>query len=127
MVSSAARAQMTGMDPERRHDRRDFLGGALASLAVSPLLMTACTPTPSAEAAPADRRTSPAAPGSFRSLKQLDAGSLSVGYAEEGPANGPAILLLHGWPYDIHSYLEVTPILAAAGYRVIVPHLRGFG
>ena len=63
----------------------------------------------------------------FGALKQVDAGDLSVGYAEAGPADGPAVLLLHGWPYDIHSYAEVTPVLAAAGYRVIVPYLRGYG
>ena len=60
-------------------------------------------------------------------LKQVDAGLLSVGYAEADPADGPAVLLLHGWPYDIHSYAEVTPVLAAAGYRVIVPFARGYG
>jgi pimeloyl-ACP methyl ester carboxylesterase len=64
---------------------------------------------------------------SFGPLKQLDAGELNVGYAEAGPAAGPAVLLLHGWPYDIHSYVEVTPLLAARGYRVLVPYLRGYG
>jgi pimeloyl-ACP methyl ester carboxylesterase len=63
----------------------------------------------------------------FGPLKQIDAGLLSVGYAEAGPADGPAVVLLHGWPYDIHSFAEVTPLLAAAGYRVIVPWLRGYG
>jgi pimeloyl-ACP methyl ester carboxylesterase len=60
-------------------------------------------------------------------MKQIDAGTLNVGYAEAGPADGPPVLLLHGWPYDIHSYVEVAPALAAAGYRVIVPYLRGYG
>ena len=69
----------------------------------------------------------PATTASFGPLKQVDAGVLEVGYAEAGPAGGPAVLLLHGWPYDIHSYVEVTPLLAAAGYRVVVPHLRGYG
>src|SRR5512133_1971183 len=69
----------------------------------------------------------PAPSTSFGPLKQVEAGVLEVGYAEAGPAGGPAVLLLHGWPYDIHSYAEVTPLLAAAGYRVIVPYLRGFG
>jgi pimeloyl-ACP methyl ester carboxylesterase len=64
---------------------------------------------------------------SFGPLKQIEAGVLSVGYAEVGPADGPAVVLLHGWPYDIHSFAEVTPLLAAAGYRVIVPWLRGYG
>ena len=64
---------------------------------------------------------------SFGALKQIDAGVLNVGYAEAGPADGPAVILLHGWPYDIHSFVEVAPLLASAGYRVIVPHLRGYG
>ena len=63
----------------------------------------------------------------FGSLKQIDAGVLNVGYAESGPANGRAVLLLHGWPYDIHAYDEVAPLLTAKGYRVIVPFLRGYG
>ncbi|WP_168791507.1 alpha/beta hydrolase [Paraburkholderia aromaticivorans] len=64
---------------------------------------------------------------SFDNLKQINAGTLSIGYAEAGPQNGPVAILLHGWPYDIHAFAEVTPLLAAAGYRVIVPYLRGYG
>jgi pimeloyl-ACP methyl ester carboxylesterase len=64
---------------------------------------------------------------SFGSLKQIDAGLLNVGYAEAGPATGRAVILLHGWPYDIYSFVDVAPLLAAAGYRVIVPYLRGYG
>ena len=64
---------------------------------------------------------------SFGPSKQIDAGVLSVGYAEAGPANGPPVILLHGWPYDIHTYVDVTPLLVAKGYRVIVPSLRGYG
>jgi pimeloyl-ACP methyl ester carboxylesterase len=60
-------------------------------------------------------------------LKQLDAGLLNVVYAEAGPADGPVVLLLHGWPYDIHSYADVAPMLAAEGYRAIIPYLRGYG
>jgi pimeloyl-ACP methyl ester carboxylesterase len=63
----------------------------------------------------------------FGSLKQIEAGLLSVGYAEAGPPNGPAVVLLHGWPYDVHSFVDVAPLLASAGYRVIVPYLRGYG
>src|SRR4051794_7413744 len=70
---------------------------------------------------------SPAASASFASIKQIDAGLLNVGYAEAGPVQGEPVVLLHGWPYDIHSFVEVTPLLAAAGYRVIVPYLRGYG
>ena len=68
-----------------------------------------------------------AASTSFGPLKQIDADLLNVGYAEAGPASGPGVILLHGWPYDIHSYVDVAPILASAGYRVIVPYLRGYG
>jgi pimeloyl-ACP methyl ester carboxylesterase len=64
---------------------------------------------------------------SFAPLKQINAGLLNVGYAEAGAANGPAVILLHGWPYDIYSFVDVTPLLASAGYRVIVPYLRGYG
>ena len=60
-------------------------------------------------------------------LRQINAGTLDVGYVDAGPSNGQAVLLLHGWPYDIHSFADVTPILTAAGYRVIVPYLRGYG
>ena len=80
---------------------------------------------------PAGAAASPAAvagPGAaFAPLKQVDAGLLSVAYAEVGPADGPVVILLHGWPYDIHSFVDVAPLLAAAGFRVIVPHLRGYG
>ena len=71
--------------------------------------------------------TTDAAAAALGEVRQIDAGVLSVGYAEAGPAEGPAALLLHGWPYDIHSYADATSILAARGYRVIVPFLRGHG
>jgi pimeloyl-ACP methyl ester carboxylesterase len=64
---------------------------------------------------------------SFGPLNQIDAGVLNVGYAEAGPRDGPAVLLLHGWPYDIHSYADVAPLLEGAGYRVVIPYLRGYG
>ena len=63
----------------------------------------------------------------FEAIKQIDAGVLNVGYAEAGAADGPAVILLHGWPYDIYSFADVTPLLAVAGYRVIIPYLRGYG
>jgi pimeloyl-ACP methyl ester carboxylesterase len=96
-------------------DRRSFLASSLAAGAAS-LFRTA------ANAAPAAPTLS-----SFAALKQINAGVLNVGYAEAGPAQGPPVVLLHGWPYDIHSFVEVAPILASAGYRVIVPYLRGYG
>jgi pimeloyl-ACP methyl ester carboxylesterase len=78
--------------------------------------------------ATASRQSSSAASNtSFGAVRQIDAGLLNVGYVDLGPADGPAVLLLHGWPYDIHSYVDVAPALAAAGYRAIVPYLRGYG
>jgi pimeloyl-ACP methyl ester carboxylesterase len=71
--------------------------------------------------------TKPGTHTSFASLKRANAGVLNIGFAEAGPADGPAVILLHGWPYDIHSYVDVAPLLASAGYRVIVPYLRGYG
>ncbi len=78
-----------------------------------------------AQTTPLPRDTVPE--GSFGPPRQIEAGLLDVGYVEAGPADGPAVLLLHGWPYDIHSYAEATPLLAGAGCRVIVPYIRGFG
>jgi pimeloyl-ACP methyl ester carboxylesterase len=72
-------------------------------------------------------RVKPGTRTSFGPVKQVDTGLLSVGYAEAGPADGPAAMLLHGWPYDIHSFADATPLLASAGYRVIVPFVRGYG
>jgi len=73
------------------------------------------------------KKAARAAVTSFGAIKQIEAGMLNVGYAEEGPADGPPVILLHGWPYDIHTYVDVAPLLAAKGYRVIVPYLRGYG
>jgi pimeloyl-ACP methyl ester carboxylesterase len=70
---------------------------------------------------------SPAVNTSFDSIKQVNAGVLNVGYVDEGPSDGPVVILLHGWPYDIYSYADVVPLLTAKGYRVIVPYLRGYG
>jgi pimeloyl-ACP methyl ester carboxylesterase len=85
--------------------------------------------TATAAAVPAAPVTAPApgAPASFPAIKQIRAGVLDVGYAELGPAHGPVVICLHGWPYDIHSYADVAPLLAGQGYRVIVPYLRGHG
>ncbi|HEY6396051.1 MAG TPA: alpha/beta hydrolase [Solirubrobacteraceae bacterium] len=75
----------------------------------------------------ATQSTSESPTTGFGAVLQIEAGVLDVGYVDAGPSDGPAVVLLHGWPYDIHSYEEVTPRLAAAGYRVIVPYLRGYG
>jgi pimeloyl-ACP methyl ester carboxylesterase len=109
-------------------DRRRFLGAAFMTLAAAELGTLDAAQAQSRTAAPA--KTATIATGthtSFGALKQIEAGVLNVGYAEAGPATGPPVLLLHGWPYDIHSFVDVAPALGAAGYRAIVPHLRGHG
>jgi pimeloyl-ACP methyl ester carboxylesterase len=106
--------------------RRRFLGAA-GITCVAAEFGIASSPT---QAAPVTSAQLPPRTGgahTFGPLKQINAGLLNVGYAEAGPANGPAVLLLHGWPYDIHSFVDVAPILASSGYRVIVPYLRGYG
>jgi pimeloyl-ACP methyl ester carboxylesterase len=109
-------------------DRRRFLGTATLSIAASQLGMMG-----SAAAQPGKPRLGsvpsikPGKNTTFSSLKQIHTGLLSVGYAEAGPLDGPAVVLLHGWPYDIYSYVDVATLLASAGYRVIVPYLRGYG
>ena len=109
-------------------DRRRFLGAATTALAGSQLgtlgAVEARTTGPTRpEANRMERKTG----SSFGPLKQIEAGLLDVGYAEAGPSGGPPVVLLHGWPYDIHTYVDIAPMLAAAGYRVIVPYLRGHG
>lgn len=106
--------------------RRRFLGAAALGLAAAELgIGSAAAQTGTAK--PALPAIKPGTNTSFAALKRIDAGLLDVGYAEAGPAEGPAVLLLHGWPYDIHSYVDVAPLLASTGYRVIVPYLRGYG
>jgi pimeloyl-ACP methyl ester carboxylesterase len=108
--------------------RRRFLGAAALTVAASQLGVIGSAAAQSVKAKLAS--VPPITPGtntSFKSLKQINAGLLNVGYAEDGPSDGPAVMLLHGWPYDIHSYVDVAPLLASKGYRVIVPHLRGYG
>ena len=110
------------------HDRRRFLGAAAMSVAAAELgIIGSAAAQTSGERPPEPRPVGPGTNRSFGPLKQIDAGVLNVAYAEVGPASGPAVLLLHGWPYDIHSFLDVTPLLVSAGYRVIVPYLRGYG
>ncbi|HKF44427.1 MAG TPA: alpha/beta hydrolase [Thermoanaerobaculia bacterium] len=99
------------------YDRRHFFGAAAFSIAAARLGMLSST---AAQAGPGKHT-------SFGPLKQVNAGPLNVSYAEAGPATGKPVLLLHGWPYDIYSFVDVAPLLAAKGYRVIVPYLRGYG
>ncbi|HEV7607166.1 MAG TPA: alpha/beta hydrolase [Steroidobacteraceae bacterium] len=99
-------------------DRRRLLAGGAMTIATTPFVSTAL-----AEATTVKSRSNQ----SFAALKQIEAGLLNVGYAEAGPIDGPAVVLLHGWPYDIHTYGDVAPLLAAEGFRVIVPYLRGYG
>ena len=109
------------------HQRRRFFGIAAGTLAAARFgeIGAANAQTPGTKSP--QRSAITPANTSFATLKQIDAGVLNVGYAEVGPADGPPVILLHGWPYDIHSFVEVAPLLASAGHRVIVPHLRGYG
>jgi pimeloyl-ACP methyl ester carboxylesterase len=103
-------------------NRRRFLSAAAMTMAAAQFDTGA-----EADAQSDQIRSAATAAPSFGALKQIDAGVLNVGYVEAGPAGGRPVVLLHGWPYDIHSYIEVVPLLASAGYRVIVPYLRGYG
>ncbi|HXH66752.1 MAG TPA: alpha/beta hydrolase [Candidatus Limnocylindrales bacterium] len=108
--------------------RRHFLSGAAMTVAAAEFaLIGSAHALPSDAISPSTLSANRATASPFGPLNQIDAGLLNIGYAQTGPASGPAVVLLHGWPYDIHSYLEVAPLLASAGYRVIVPHLRGYG
>jgi pimeloyl-ACP methyl ester carboxylesterase len=108
--------------------RRRFFGAAALTLATAQFGMIGSASAESGKATVGDTTTiKPSTNTSFGTLKQIDAGLLNVGYADVGPANGPAVVLLHGWPYDIFSFVDVAPLLASAGYRVIIPYLRGHG
>jgi pimeloyl-ACP methyl ester carboxylesterase len=110
------------------HRRRRFFGTAALTVAAAQLGLTGFAGAQPRRAKSAGVPSiKPGSNTSFGALKQVDAGLLNVGYAEAGPANGPAVVLLHGWPYDIHSFVDVAPLLASAGYRVIVPYVRGYG
>jgi pimeloyl-ACP methyl ester carboxylesterase len=113
---------------EINHDRRRFLRSAAVTIGAAQLATIGFADAQANSASPeAELTPSPEVHTSFASLKQIKAGLLDVGYAEDGPANGRVVILLHGWPYDIHSYVDVAPLLASAGYRVIVPYQRGYG
>jgi pimeloyl-ACP methyl ester carboxylesterase len=116
------------MSSETNYDRRRFLSTAGMAIAAGELGMFSFVDIQSVgqhSAGAPSVNTQTSSP--FGTLKQIDAGVLNVGYSESGPANGRPVILLHGWPYDIYSYVDVAPLLAAKGYRVIVPYLRGYG
>jgi pimeloyl-ACP methyl ester carboxylesterase len=120
---NSKRRQLRMSEPIKQ-DRRGFLRNAVMTLAGAELATLGSVRGQSSKKA---SLIEPGTNTSFGSLCQIDAGLLNVGYAKAGPADGQAVILLHGWPYDIHSYVNVAPLLAARGYRVIVPYLRGFG
>lgn len=116
------------MKEEINYDRRRFLGSAVISIAAANLGFIGSSSAQSGKINPAAATTmKPESKTPFNLIKQIEAGVLNVGYAEEGPPDGKAVILLHGWPYDIHSFVDVVPILASSGYRVIMPYLRGYG
>lgn len=118
-------------DPVNNARRRFLRNAAMTAAAAEFVVMGSAfaQPTKSGAANLLATKASMNAPSNstFGPLKQINAGLLNIGYAEAGPANGPPVILLHGWPYDIYSFVDVAPLLAAAGYRVIVPYLRGYG
>jgi pimeloyl-ACP methyl ester carboxylesterase len=104
--------------------RRHFFGTAAAAVAAAQFGTIASANAQSRKSLP---NIVPGTNTSFGQMRQINAGVLNIGYAEAGPTGGPAVVLLHGWPYDIYSYADVAPLLASAGYRVIIPYLRGYG
>jgi pimeloyl-ACP methyl ester carboxylesterase len=115
------------MSEQINRERRRFFGTAAMSIAAAQFVISGSADAQSLANPAAPPAVKPESHTSFGALKQIDAGLLNVGYAEAGPANGPAVILLHGWPYDIYSFVDVAPMLAEAGYRVIVPYVRGYG
>jgi len=113
------------MTNEFDRERRRFLGKAAMSLAAAQFAINGPAKAQTSVKPEITRKSG--GNTSFPALKQIDAGELNVGYVEMGPAGGPAVVLLHGWPYDIYSFVDVAPMLSSAGYRVIVPYLRGYG
>ncbi|WP_201312683.1 alpha/beta hydrolase [Dyella sp. EPa41] len=107
--------------------RRKFLGTAALGLAATQVGWMSFADAQTAKPLTDGKEAARAGRTSFSSIKHVKTDVLDIAYAEEGPANGKPVLLLHGWPYDIYSFVDVAPILAAAGYRVIIPYLRGYG
>ncbi|NCD69758.1 alpha/beta fold hydrolase [Mucilaginibacter agri] len=115
------------METTSKYGRRSFLNTIALTIAAAEFGVLNPLKAQGKAASKISNSTALSTNSSFGQIKQIKAGVLDVGYAEVGPANGPAVILLHGWPYDIHSYTEVASLLAAKGYRAIVPHLRGHG
>lgn len=116
------------MPTDIKYDRRHFLSDSVRSIAAGQLGMIGLTNDHFTSMHPVDTiRTKQTIPSSFEKIKQIDTGVLNVGYVDDGSADGPVVILLHGWPYDIYSYANVAPLLTTKGYRVIVPYLRGYG
>src|SRR4030095_14437231 len=108
------------MSKELTYDRRNFLISSAKSFVLTELAMIGLANVPPEKIRSAGNLVSRYEPTrSFSEIRQINAGELNVGYADEGPVNGPVVILLHGWPYDIHSFSDVTPFLVAKGYRVI--------
>jgi pimeloyl-ACP methyl ester carboxylesterase len=121
-MSTSRLSEETELEGINRHRRR-FIGSTAMTIVAGQFGMIGSADAQSSKINP----IKPGTNKSFSSLKQIDAGLLNVGYAEAGPANGSPVILLHGWPYDIYSFVDVAPLLASAGYRVYVPYLRGYG
>jgi len=121
-MSTSRLSEETELEGINRHRRR-FIGNTAMTIVAGQFGMIGSADAQSSKINP----IKPGTNTSFSSLKQIDAGLLNVGYAEAGPANGSPVILLHGWPYDIYSFVDVAPLLASAGYRVYVPYLRGYG
>jgi pimeloyl-ACP methyl ester carboxylesterase len=116
------------MSEDINYDRRRFLTAAVTTIVAAEFGMIGSSAAQSSKTkATTLPAIKPGANKSFGPLKQINAGLLNVGYAEMGPSDGPPVILLHGWPYDIHSFIDVAPLLASTGYRVIVPYVRGYG
>lgn len=113
------------MTEQFKLDRRRFLGRAATAIAAAGVGVIGSANAQSNKNGAEKSQIKPQ--NNFGPLKQIDAGVLNVGYAEAGPAEGPVVVLLHGWPYDIYTYVDVAPILASKGYRVLIPYLRGYG
>ncbi len=118
------------MREEIKYPRRRFLGSAAMTIAAARFAVISSADAKSSDTQQSNSSNNNSNKGkntSFGILKQIAAGLLKVGYAEVGPPDGRPVILLHGWPYDIHTYVQVAPLLASQGYRVIVPYLRGYG